>query len=92
MRAAIYVRLSEEDKDKKNPLDESRSIINQKELLRNYASERGWEIYDIYCDDDYAGADRNRPQFRRLIEDAKCGLFDIIRISPWYSVNPFSLR
>ncbi len=78
MKAGIYVRLSEEDKDKKNPLDESRSIINQKELLRNYASERGWEIYDIYCDDDYAGADRNRPQFKRLIEDAKAGKIDII--------------
>ncbi len=78
MKVAIYVRLSEEDKDKKNPSDDSRSIINQKELLRNYAVERGWEIYDIYCDDDYAGADRSRPQFRRLIADAKEGLFDII--------------
>lgn len=78
MKAAIYVRLSEEDRDKRNPFDDSRSITNQKELLRNYARERDWEIYDIYCDDDYTGADRNRPQFRRLIEDAKRGEFDII--------------
>ncbi|MBE6587887.1 MAG: hypothetical protein E7647_05680 [Ruminococcaceae bacterium] len=78
MKAAIYVRLSEEDRNKKDPLDDSRSIANQKELLRNYARERDWEIYDIYCDDDYTGADRNRPQFRRLIDDAKQGSFDII--------------
>ena len=67
MKAAIYVRLSEEDRDKKSKDEDSRSIINQKELLQSYARERNWEIYDIYCDDDYAGADRNRPQFRRLI-------------------------
>ncbi len=78
MKAAIYVRLSEEDKDKKDPMDDSRSIKNQKELLKNYAAERGWEIYDIYCDDDYTGADRNRPQFKRLIADAGIGKFDII--------------
>lgn len=78
MKTAIYVRLSEEDKNKSNPFEDSRSIQNQKELLRNYARERDWEIYDIYCDDDYTGADRKRPEFRRLIKDAEDGRFDII--------------
>ena len=31
----IYIRLSQEDKDKKYESD-SESVINQKELLRNY--------------------------------------------------------
>ena len=78
MKAAIYVRLSEEDRNKKDPCDDSRSISNQKELLKNYCLEQGWDVYDIYCDDDYAGADRNRPQFRRLIKDAEKGVFSII--------------
>ena len=78
MTAAIYVRLSEEDKDKKTLTEDSRSIKNQKELLKNYAKERGWEIYDIYCDDDYTGADRNRPEFKRLIKDAESRRFDVI--------------
>ena len=78
MKAAIYVRLSEEDRDKTDPLCDSRSIINQKELLKNYARGRTWEIFDIYCDDDYAGADRERPEFKRLIADAECKRFDII--------------
>lgn len=78
MKAAIYVRLSEEDRDKKAPEDDSRSIKNQKDLLKNYATQRGWDIFDIYCDDDYAGADRNRPHFKRLIEDARQGQFDVI--------------
>lgn len=78
MKVAIYVRLSEEDRNKKDPVDDSRSIANQKELLKNYSKERNWEIYDIYCDDNYTGADRNRPEFRRLIKDAEGGCFDII--------------
>ncbi|MBR6676861.1 MAG: recombinase family protein, partial [Clostridia bacterium] len=78
MKCAIYVRLSEEDRDKKSKSDDSRSIANQKALLKSYAAERCWDIYDIYCDDDYAGADRNRPQFRRLIDDARNCRFEII--------------
>lgn len=78
MKAAIYCRLSEEDRDKRSFADDSASIQNQKSMLVQYAIEQGWEIYGIYSDDDYAGADRNRPAFRRLLEDAEKRLFDII--------------
>ena len=77
-RAAIYCRLSEEDKNKANASDDSGSIQNQKAMLREYAERMGWEIYDIYSDDDYAGSDRNRPQFNRLLADAQAGKFSII--------------
>lgn len=78
MKAAIYCRLSEEDRDKRSFADDSASIQNQKSMLVQYAIEQGWKIYGIYSDDDYAGADRNRPAFRRLLEDAEKRLFDII--------------
>ena len=78
MKAAIYCRLSEEDRDKRSFADDSASIQNQKSMLVQYAIEQGWEIYGIYSDDDYAGAARNRPAFRRLLEDAEKRLFDII--------------
>lgn len=78
MKAAIYCRLSEEDRDKRGFADDSASIQNQKSMLVQYAIEQGWKIYGIYSDDDYAGADRNRPAFRRLLEDAEKRLFDII--------------
>ena len=78
MKAAIYCRLSEEDKDKRHSTDDSESIQNQKSMLIQYATEQGWEIYGIYSDDDYAGADRNRPEFNRLLEDAKRKKFDIV--------------
>ena len=78
MKVALYCRLSEEDRNKANKNDDSISIQNQKSMLMQYADEKGWEIYDIYSDDDYAGADRNRPEFKRLLADAKAHKFDII--------------
>ena len=60
-KVAIYCRLSEEDKDKLNKTDDSNSIQNQKSMLLQFAMQQGWEVYNIYSDDDYAGADRKRP-------------------------------
>lgn len=78
MRVAIYCRLSEEDRCKQLETDDSASIQNQKTMLVKYALEQGWEIYGIYSDDDYAGADRYRPEFCRLLKDAEERRFDII--------------
>lgn len=78
MKAALYCRLSEEDRNKLHEDDDSNSIQNQKALLLQYAAEKEWEVYDIYSDDDYAGSDRHRPQFNRLLEDAKAHKFDIV--------------
>lgn len=76
-KVAIYVRLSDEDRDKQNEFDESESIQNQKSMLIEYAMQRGWEIYDIYSDEDYAGSDRNRPDFNRFLGDAEKRKFNI---------------
>ena len=78
MKAAIYCRLSEEDRDKLHKTDDSGSIQNQKTMLIQYAMDHEWEVFDIYSDDDYAGADRNRPEFNRLLDDAKAHKFDIV--------------
>ncbi len=78
MKAAIYCRLSEEDRNKQNETDDSGSIKNQKAMLVGYAMEKGWEIYNIYSDDDYTGADRRRPEFNRLLNDAEQHKFDIV--------------
>lgn len=77
-KVAIYCRLSEEDRDKRNATDDSNSIQNQKAMLIQYVMEQSWELYNIYSDDDYTGADRRRPEFNRLLEDAKAHKFDII--------------
>ena len=78
MKVAIYCRLSEEDRNKQFETDDSNSIQNQKAMLLQYAMEQGWELYNIYSDDDYTGADRRRPEFNRLLVDAEAKRFDII--------------
>ena len=77
-KVAIYCRLSEEDKNKQNATDDSGSIQNQKAMLSDYSNRMGWEIYGIYSDDDYAGSDRNRPEFKRLLADAQARKFNIV--------------
>ena len=78
MKVAIYCRLSEEDRNKQSATDDSNSIQNQKTMLLQYAMDQGWELYNIYSDDDYAGADRRRPEFNRLLKDAEAHRFDIV--------------
>lgn len=77
-RVAIYCRLSDEDKNKKNNTDDSESIINQKNMLIKYAKDKGWPIYKVYSDDDYSGLDSDRPEFNEMIAAAEAGKFDII--------------
>jgi len=78
MKVAIYCRLSEEDKNKLSKEDDSESIQNQKSMLIEYAVKKDWEIFNIYSDDDYTGADRNRPAFNQLLKDAESHKFDIV--------------
>lgn len=77
-RVGIYTRLSDEDRFKKNKADDSESIANQKSMLLKYALSQEWEVYNVYSDDDWSGADINRPQFQKLIEDCKKGKIDIV--------------
>jgi site-specific DNA recombinase len=77
-RVALYCRLSEEDRNKASADDDSASIQNQKSMLLQYALQQRWEVYRIYSDDDYTGSDRSRPEFQRLLADAKAHRFDII--------------
>ena len=65
MKVAIYCRLSREDDNKLVRTDESESIQNQKSMLINYAMKEDWDIYNIYCDEDYSGIDSERPEFNR---------------------------
>ena len=75
MKAAIYCRLSKEDEDK---IGESESIQNQKSMLLQYALEKGFDIYQIYSDEDYSGIDRNRPAFNSMIQAASEHKFDVV--------------
>lgn len=77
-RVGGYVRLSDEDKNKLNKNDESESIQNQKKLIIEYCKKNNWELYDLYCDEDYSGAGTYRPDFERMIKACEEGKIDIV--------------
>lgn len=78
-RVGIYLRLSDEDQNKKNKLEVSESIKNQKHLLlEEIAKRKNFKLVDEYCDEDLSGAGTFRPEFERLISDCKKGKLDII--------------
>lgn len=64
----IYIRLSQEDKDKKYESD-SESVINQKELLRSFVKNNSFNLVKEYVDDGYSGTDFERPGFQKMLED-----------------------
>lgn len=47
-------------------------------MLLKYALNRGWEVINVYSDDDYSGAEFNRPQFQKMLKDCENGLVDIV--------------
>lgn len=80
---ALYLRLSLSDGDLgKDGKDESNSIENQRTLLLDYIgrAEGISAITREYVDDGYTGTNFDRPGFKKMIEDAKKGLFDTIMV------------
>ena len=76
MKAAIYVRLSREDREKNGA--ESESIVNQQMMLLDYCKQQCWEVYKVYSDEDYSGSDRERPRFCEMLKAAEERKFDIV--------------
>ncbi len=78
-KVGIYLRLSSEDKDKINKDDDSESIKNQRNMLKEYIDKHSeFILIDEYCDEDLSGAGTYRPQFERLIKDCEKGKLDIV--------------
>ncbi len=72
--AALYMRLSKED-DKGT---ESASIETQRKILRAYAHENSFIIYDEYVDDGFTGTNLNRPAFQRMQSDIEAGKINVV--------------
>ena len=77
-RAVLYLRLSKEDADKISRGDDSASIRNQRLLLTDYALAHEFQVVNVYSDDDESGLYDDRPDFEKMMMDAKLGEFDII--------------
>ena len=73
-RAGIYCRLSKDD----DLRGESASISNQRDMLERYCEQQGFEIVEVYQDDGYTGLNMDRPDFQRMLADARSGRINTI--------------
>lgn len=74
-KTAAYLRLSRDDGDKQ----ESDSIRNQRELIKEYISKnKNLNYVGEYVDDGYSGTSFERPSFQRLMGDVKAGKVNCI--------------
>ena len=78
-RTAMYLRLSREDRNPCGGWAESNSIRSQRDLICAYIrAHREFELCDTYSDDGYSGANFDRPQFKRMMQDVEAGRIDCI--------------
>lgn len=76
---AIYLRLSRDDEDIDGSKAESNSISSQRDMIRSYIRKQdNMEIYDIYVDDGFSGANFDRPEFKRMMKDIEAGNVDCV--------------
>lgn len=70
MRAAIYARVS---------TDEQNCDMQLREL-REYCQRRDWPIAGEYVDQGWSGAKASRPEFDRLMGDARARRCDVVLV------------
>ncbi len=72
-RCAVYVRLSHDRPDET-------STERQEADCRKLAEAKSWEVVAVYKDLQSAWSDRERPDFERMLRDAKSGAFDVLLV------------
>lgn len=72
MRAAIYIRMSTDD--------QADSPMRQRSQIEPYCVRNGYQVVNPNKYDDFGerGWHGDRPGFRKLLEDAAAGEFDVI--------------
>lgn len=71
-KAAIYLRLSKEDREANNSID------IQREITTKYANEHKYNIVDEYIDNGYSGILSSRPELNRLMIDIVRNKIDMV--------------
>ncbi len=75
-RAAIYARISQDQKH------DELGIGRQESGCRRLARTLGWDVVDVYADNDisaYSG--KRRPEYERLLADIAAGRVDAVLCS-----------
>ncbi len=72
-RCALYMRVSTESQ-----ASEGYSLEAQQAALRAYAKMRDWVIFNEYIDGGFSGSTDQRPEFQRLMHDARGRYFKTV--------------
>lgn len=78
--AVIYARYSSHNQ-------RDVSIDQQVKAVRSFAAVQGLTVTGVYADRAISGTTDQRPEFQRMIEDAKAGLFSYVLV---YSLDRFA--
>jgi len=70
MLVAIYLRVSTVEQ----------SVKNQRPALEQLCKQRGWQVIEIYQENESAWKSGHQSELRRLTEDARQGRFDTILV------------
>lgn len=80
-QVAIYVRVSKDDTGER-----FQDVNNQLDPLKEYCERMDWNVKFIFCDKK-SGADSNRPQFKKMLAEARQRHFDLLLV---WSLDRFS--
>ena len=72
-RAVGYVRVSQE-RNARNGY----GLGAQEAEVKRYVDFKQWELAQVYREEGVSGYDRERPQLRQLMADAKENRFDVV--------------
>jgi site-specific DNA recombinase len=75
VKVAIYARVSTQEQ-----AFEGTSLDHQVEQMEAYCRVQDWQIAGKYIDPGYSGRDDNRPALRRLLTEAKLGMFQKVLV------------
>jgi len=74
-KCAIYTRVSTDPQAEK---DFSSCESQEQKIMSFINSQNKWQVFKVYSDPGFTGANTNRPGLMELIEDVKQGKIDII--------------
>ncbi len=75
MRCAIYTRVSTDNQAEK---DFSSCEAQEEKIKAFVKSQNNWEVFKVYSDVGYTGANLNRPALQELLQDIKLGKINIV--------------